>query len=684
MDFSAAKWIWVTDEAGDNTKTNDRVLFRKKFSLDKPPKSATVYACALDCFNMFVNGKPVAFGIRGCESYDIAKLLTKGDNVIGFDCLYYGVEANGYKPTPHSGLIVACPELNLYSNAEFTACRPYSCDDGEPHPSGRFRGFNSYTDGGRNDLGEVFTVNYGSTLFVPATEVDDGSELADAAPVNYSYNGVIKVKKMTKTTVGVTNTYECEVGGEKTFYPVIELTAMGTERIEIKSEKYNAHEKWGRDGQTNGVRGVYICRNGQQKYMSPIPISGNTLVIVAPATVSIKYVDLYEVSYPIKRVLDFTAEPTVKKLVDKCDQTMRACMADGVIDNSDRDRGMNLFALSTFTRSALLTYSHEIVPLILFAIERATVGDSFVNNAASPLEYEDPTDSLMFCSQFGAIAQYYYATGDEELVKKLRPRISAYLSRWDFNETELTPRVPDGTYVDAGYNVDETLVQTCLYYSAASFIEQTEAIAESDEFGEELKRRAALIRENFISKYYKKNYFSSGDVCDERANALAVLTGLAGDKAATVKDALRCCRNASPCYESFVIEALGKIGSIDEALSRLIHRYSDWVESDAYVLPEYFFGKGSLCSTLPVAIVAAYVNGILGYECRVACKPQLTLNDETDELKLTLPFGVGTLNAVLKKGTLIVENDTGYEIAVNAGGESSVARKGKTKIVISK
>lgn len=49
MDFSESKWIW----ADDNTVKRDRVIFRRAFTLEKPPKSAILDVCVFDRANIF-------------------------------------------------------------------------------------------------------------------------------------------------------------------------------------------------------------------------------------------------------------------------------------------------------------------------------------------------------------------------------------------------------------------------------------------------------------------------------------------------------------------------------------------------------------------------------------------------------------------------------------------------------
>lgn len=676
MDFSLSKWIW----AEDNTLQNDRVLLRRNFSLEKTPKSAPVAFCVRDAASFFVNGKPVALGIRGYGLYDIAKFLQKGENVLGFDCLYYGTPAGDYTPPPASGIVVSCEELNLFSDESFVAYRPYTQDDGDPRPSGRYFGFNSYTDAGRGELGSVFAVEYGSTLFSPAHTYGAAGNIAEVSAPHRVYDGTVKVKKMEKTADGATVTYVCDLGGEYTFYPVIELTAAGTERVEVKTNAFVTPDAWGSDRAVTGTRGVYICRNGAQQYACPIPLYGSALVITAPATVNIRTVDLRTTRYPVRRVLDIDGDKRMECLLGKCDNTMQACMDDGVLNNTDRDRGCDLFALSIFARSAVLTYNEEVLSLLLSALLDVAKRNEWKNFAGSPFAVENPTANLLFCSRLGAPAAYYYRTGDAMPVKELFPAMCDYLLSYEVNGGRVASRRGDVPYADAGYNTDEELITTCLYYSAAMFLSETRVAAETFTFPNEITARAAAIEDGFAANYYKNGCFSSGSVCDERANALAVLTGLAGERAVLVKDALCSCANSSPAYEGFVIEALGAIGQNELALKRMTCRYLPWIEDEERTtLPEYFFRKGSACSSLSCAPVSAFASGVMGVRFAGVRKMEVTLPHGAEGLRAQFAGCDGPLRIAVKNGTVTVDNDTGTEIAVHDGSRTTVVRKGKMK-----
>lgn len=681
-EFEGSKWIW----AEDNRKNNDRVVFRRSFTVEKPPKKAPLSVWARDSFSLFVNGKPVALGIRRCAVYDIAKYLVKGENVLGFDCLRYGKAANGSViDDDGAGLLAACPALALYSDCEFRVLRPYMQDDGEPRPSERFWGFNTYTDGGRGEIGNLFDPEFDSTLFSDAEEFSIAAQVpADVteestALLNNAYMGLQKVKRMDKRPDGAGVIYTVDLGGEKICYPVIELSAMGTERLEIRSDRYTTHGKWGDDNEYRGVRSVYVCRNGVQQYISPIAFNGSKLILTAPNTVAIKSVELRVVAFPAERVLDLDADERIGALIDKCDNTMRACMDGGILDNTDRDRGCDLFALSLFARSALYMYDDSVLPLIKDALLEATNGQELlVDNPRSPLCAENPIASLLFCSAYGGVAAYYDRTGDEELLEKVHGKMCAYLMQWgELQGTKLAVR--KGGSADAGYNVDREVIETCLYYSAARFLLGTAFAAGDPDYAEELQRRADLIASSFESNYFNGEYYSSGKVCDERANALAVLTGLADEAhAASLVRVLSSCNNCSPAYEGFVTEALGVLGEDERAKNRLLSRYMRLTENEAYVLPETFYYNGSACSALSVSPVSAYLAGVCGLRY-TGCKAVTFVPPAGDEVKFVAPLVAGTVRFVRKGDTVVIENASGEEIDVLYGEKAIRIGKGKTK-----
>lgn len=670
VDFSQSKWIW----AEGNETLCDRAVFRRTFSLEKTPKTARVCICARDRVSLYVNGRPVALGVQGCAAYDVAKYLCKGDNVLGFDCLYYGRVANGYVPPATSGLIVASDDLQIYSDKSFSAFRPYA----EPSdtPTGRYFGFDSYVDGGRGELGEVFETSFGSTLFVPATEYGRGGEQEEGAPVNGTYDGTLKVKKMTKTVEGVTCTYVYDIGTETAFYPVLELAAMGTEKVELKSDRYRTPDRAGSNEIVTGVRATYVCRNGTQSYFCPVPLYGSALVITAPATVNIRTADLRVVRYPMSRVLRVEHSDGVQTLLDKCDNTMRACTDGGIFDNSDRDRGTDLFALSVYARAAVYTYGDELMPLLGYEIRRAA--ESLCNYAGTPWAEERPIASLLFCSRLGAVAAYYNRTGDTELLTAVYERMCAYVLAWEADD-RLLLRTPAGQAADAGFNIDPELIETCLYYSAADFLANAAEEAQCFTYAGELKRRAAALRDTFDTRYYRGGYYSSGTVCDERAVALAVLTGLAAAHEDGLRDALCACHNASPAYEGFVVEALGKLGKPTDAEARLLRRFAGAIQSESPVLREYFFRDGSACSSLAVGAAPAFISGVAGISYTGKQKLRVRLCASSPDCRTEIPAGSGTLKVSVKRGEAVVENGTGLPVSVVTDTQTDEIGKGKSK-----
>lgn len=87
-----------------------RVLFRKEFHLDAPPKTAPLRLTADSRFVVWVNGKEVGRGpVRAqprrwrYEEFDVAPFLEHGPNAVGVLVTYYGRATPFWQPAPPEG-----------------------------------------------------------------------------------------------------------------------------------------------------------------------------------------------------------------------------------------------------------------------------------------------------------------------------------------------------------------------------------------------------------------------------------------------------------------------------------------------------------------------------------------------------------------------------------------------------
>lgn len=105
-----ARWITHPGLSGGEHAV---VLFRKKFSLIAPPQQFIISVSADNHYNLFVNGKKVAFGpqlsdIRHWryETIDIAPYLQEGENVLAAEVINWGYFRFFGMQSVHTGLVV--------------------------------------------------------------------------------------------------------------------------------------------------------------------------------------------------------------------------------------------------------------------------------------------------------------------------------------------------------------------------------------------------------------------------------------------------------------------------------------------------------------------------------------------------------------------------------------------------
>ncbi len=169
------------------------------------------------------------------------------------------------------------------------------------------------------------------------------------------------------------------------------------------------------------------------------------------------------------------------------------------------------------------------------------------------------------------------------------------------------------------------------------------------------------IKDHFDKTFWNgKEYRSSGHTglqADERGNAMAVLTGLAGkEKWAKINQVLKLNYNAGPYMEKFILEALFKTGAADLALQRMKARYSEMVNSKTSTLWEVW--EPSFNQTVnhgwtggPLALLMQYVAGISpikpGFET-FSVQPQL---GKLNEVITTVPTKFGAIHLKINKNS---------------------------------
>ena len=165
-----------------------------------------------------------------------------------------------------------------------------------------------------------------------------------------------------------------------------------------------------------------------------------------------------------------------------------------------------------------------------------------------------------------------------------------YLKLWNLQPNGLLePRTGDWAWFDHRENVDAEVLENCIYLSALQFVkEAAEKIGRFDNI-EFLDERAEAICSAVRKHYWRDNCYKSGEYMDERANAFAVLSGVADKKEYPfIRDILTENYNCTPYMEYFVLLALCRMGYKTEAYQRMVKRYTPLVENGNSTLWEDF------------------------------------------------------------------------------------------------
>ena len=165
-----------------------------------------------------------------------------------------------------------------------------------------------------------------------------------------------------------------------------------------------------------------------------------------------------------------------------------------------------------------------------------------------------------------------------------------YLKLWNVQSNGLVePRKGDWAWFDHGERIDAGVLENCIYLSDLQFAEETAQKLNCPGDAEFLRKRADGICAAVRKHYWRDNCYKSGDFADERANAFAVLSGVANQtEYPLIRDVLTENFYCTPYMEYFVLLALCRMGYKEEAYQRMVQRYTPLVENGNSTLWEDF------------------------------------------------------------------------------------------------
>ncbi len=661
-----AKWIWDQENL---TQKNIWMCFNKRVNLDKVPEELVANISADSKYWLYINGETVVFegsvkrGPDKNSSYyddaDIAPYLKEGENLVSALVWYWDNETSySYCSSGQGGFLFEAinEDITIISDKSWKVKRNSAYIDSSLYPPNyRLPEYSIYYDA-REDMGNWTDEAYDVAHWENAVEYAVGGEgaygklyprgipfLKDYGLKDYENSKDYEnytVKKLFGEKITVDIPYNAQLT------PYLKIIAPAGKKIRITTE----------NTLIGAVSTTYITKEGEQEFEALGWFNGEHITYKVPKGVTVVSLRYRETGYDSSFSGDFKCDDEfLNSLWQKSLRTLYVTMRDNFMDCPDRERAQwwgdvtseMIMTMYSMDSNSYLLYQKGVEAML------SHTDDTKVLQTVVPISgdyFELPVQQLAGIVGF---LTYYEYTGDKAFIEKVYGASLDYLKLWEIGENNLVVhRSGSWDWPDWGEKADMTAIENAWVYYALSCAEKMAELLGKDEDIAFITERKETIGKGYKTLWTEEG-FKSEDVkkCDDRANALAVLSGLAEkEQYDTITNVLRVTKNSSPYMEYYVLEALCKMGKYEVARDRIKDRYEDMVNEDYSTLWEFWNSwQGTMnhaWSGGPLVIMSKHFAGITPFEAgyeKVKIDPQYTLSDS---INCTVPSvkGLITLN----------------------------------------
>ena len=674
-----AKWIWDKENL---TEKNVWMCFHKEVNLDKIPQKLIADISADSKYWLYINGETVVFEgsvKRGpdknsgyYDSKDIAPYLRTGENSIYALVWFWDNETSySYSGSGQGGFLFEAvnEDISIISDKSWKVKRNSAYIDSPLYPPNyRLPEYSIYFDA-RKDTENPADEAFDSSSWENATEYAVGGEgvygklyprgipfLKDYGLKDYENSKDYENYTVTKL-FGEKITVDIPYNAQIT--PYLKVIAPAGKKIRITTE----------NTLIGAVSTTYKTKEGEQEFEALGWFNGEHITYKIPKGVTVVSLMYRETGYDSSFCGDFRCDDEfLNSLWQKSLRTLYVTMRDSFMDCPDRERAQwwgdvtseMIMTMYSMDSNSYLLYQKGVTAML------SHVDESKVLQTVVPISgdyFELPVQQLAGIVGF---LTYYEYTGDKAFLEKVYDASLDYLKLWEIGENNLVVhRSGSWDWPDWGKKADMTAIENAWVYYALS---ATEEMAKILGKGEDIS--FITERKETVSKGYKALWTDDGYKSDDakkpddRANALAVLSGLAEkEQYDVITNVLTSTKNSSPYMEYYVLEALCKMGKHEEARDRIKDRYEDMMSEDYSTLWEFWDSwrgtKNHAWSGGPLVIMSKHFAGITpleaGYE-KVKIDPQYSLSES---MNCTVPSVKGLITLDYKKDT------DGYIINLN-------------------
>ena len=664
-----AHWIWDKENL---TEENVWMCFNKKVNLERKPEELIAHISADSKYWLYINGETVVFegsvkrgpSENSCyyDSIDIAPYLKDGENTICALVWFWGDNKNySYNSSGQGGFLFEAKndDINIISDSTWKVTKNSAYIDSILYkPNYRLPEHSIYFDA-RKDIGDWLNATFDFSSWKNATEYGVGSTgaygnlyprgipmLKDYGLKDYD-NSKDYENYTVKNLFGEKITVDIPYNAQVTTY--LKVIAPEGKKIRITTE----------NTPIGAVSTTYITKEGEQEFESLGWVNGEHITYDIPHGVTVASLKYRETGYDSAFCGDFKCDDEfLNSLWQKSLRTLYVTMRDNFMDCPDRERAQwwgdvtseMIMTMYSMDSNSYLLYQKGVDAML------SHVDDTKVLQTVVPISgdyFELPVQQLAGIVGF---MTYYEYTGDKAFIEKVYNASIDYLKLWEMGENNLVVhRKGSWDWPDWGDKADMTAIENAWVYYALSTVEEMANILGKNEDISFITERKETIAKGYKS-LWTEDGFKSEDAKnpDDRANALAVLSGLADkEQYNTIKNVLTTTQNSSPYMEYYVLEALCKMGEYELAKDRIKDRYESMVGKDYSTLWEFWDAwrgtKNHAWSGGPLVIMSKHFAGITpieaGYE-KVKIDPQYTLSDN---LNCTVPSVKGLITLDYEK-----------------------------------
>lgn len=452
------------------------------------------------------------------------------------------------------------------------------------------------------------------------------------------------------------------------------------------------------------INTYYVTKEGVQEFEGWHWMSAQTLSYVVPAGVKILDLQYRQSGYNTEFAGKFHCEDEdLNILWKKALYTLYITMRDTYMDCPDRERAqwwgdctneshMTFYALDP---DSYLLYRKGVDTVVGWQTK-----DVYPAYKTNVLQTVVPITNHYFELPFQQLAgvygfwTYYLYTGEKDLLEQVYQPSMDYLKMWVLGQDGLLAhRLGNWDWPDWGEKFDVPVMENAWYVMALTAVKNMAEVLGITKDLPLIDKRINVISNAFRTKYWtgsayhapQESYDENGYSYkfprplqpDDRANALAVLSGIA-DKAQypAILKVLKNQFNSSPYMEKYVLDAMFFMGYEADALERMRLRYKQMIDHPSTTLWEHFIPnwgtKNHAWTGGPLINLSGHVAGVWpekpGYETYHVI-PQM---GDLKEVSAVVPSVKGEIKVE------ICRNDTRLRLVLDSPA-GTVARVGVPK-----